>query len=97
MHFELRQADIFGRIEIGDNVFIGANAVLLPGTKIGDNVIVGACSLVKGELSAGYVYAGVPVRKICTLDEYKKKHELHIHKTKSLNKELKKEYLLKNF
>lgn len=34
---------------IGDNVWIGANVVILRGTKIGDNCVVGAGSVIKGE------------------------------------------------
>ena len=35
-------------IEIGDNCWIGANAVILRGTKIGNNCVIGAGSIVKG-------------------------------------------------
>lgn len=37
-------------ISIGSNVFVGARAILLPGTEIGDNVIIGAGSVVKGQV-----------------------------------------------
>lgn len=36
-------------VEIGDNVWIGANSVILRGTKIGDNCVIGASTVVKGE------------------------------------------------
>jgi acetyltransferase-like isoleucine patch superfamily enzyme len=36
-------------VEIGDNVWIGANTVILRGTKIGDNCVIGAGSVIKGE------------------------------------------------
>lgn len=36
-------------VEIGDNVWIGANTVILRGTKIGNNCVIGAGSIVKGE------------------------------------------------
>lgn len=49
-------------IEIGNNVFIGANCSILPGTAIHDNVIIGAGSVVKGELKSNAIYAGVPCR-----------------------------------
>jgi galactoside O-acetyltransferase len=49
-------------ITIGDNVFIGANCVILPGTRIGNNVVVGAGSVVKGELLDDCMYAGAPCR-----------------------------------
>lgn len=55
-----RQEDI----QIGSNVFIGANCVLLPGTIIEDNVVVGANSLVKGTLVANSIYVGSPCRLI---------------------------------
>lgn len=38
-------------VEIGDNVWIGANVVILRGTKIGDNCVVGAGSVIKGTYS----------------------------------------------
>lgn len=57
-------------IEVGSNVFIGSNTTILAGTKIGDNVIIGAGSLVKGHISGGGVYAGVPAKKIGNFWEF---------------------------
>jgi len=51
-------------VSIGDNVFIGAHTVILPGTTIEDNVVVGAGSVVKGYLDPNSIYAGAPCRKI---------------------------------
>jgi acetyltransferase-like isoleucine patch superfamily enzyme len=53
-------------IKIGNNVNIGADAMILPGVTIEDNVIVGANSLVpKGtHLESDSVYGGVPAKKI---------------------------------
>lgn len=51
-------------VVIGNNVFIGANTVILPGTKIGDNTIIGAQSLTKGTLQGNAIYAGSPCEKI---------------------------------
>ncbi len=45
-----------GSIEIGNNVWVGSNTVILRGTKIGDDVVIGAGSIVKGEVPAGTVY-----------------------------------------
>ena len=42
-------------IEIGNNVWIGANTVILRGTKLGDNCVVGAGSVIKGEYPANSV------------------------------------------
>lgn len=51
-------------IIIGDNVFIGANSTILPGTTIGDNTIIGANSLIKGDIQGNSIYAGSPCKKI---------------------------------
>lgn len=53
-----------GDIEIGNNVFVGANCVVLPDTIIEDDVVIGANSTVKGRLEKGYLYGGNPVKKI---------------------------------
>lgn len=62
-----------GRVTIGDNVFIGAESVVLPGVTIGSNVIVGANSTVTHDVPDGSVVAGSPARVICTLEEYLEK------------------------
>lgn len=56
-------------IAIGDNVFVGMGAILLPGTTIGDNVIVGAGAVVRGTLQGDSIYAGNPCRRICSISE----------------------------
>ena len=66
----------YGKIDILDNSFIGMKSTILPGPQgitIGPNSIVGACSLVTKTIPPNTVYAGVPAKFICTLDEYKKK------------------------
>ena len=59
-----------GRVTIGDNVFIGAESVVLPGVTIGDNVIIGANSTVTHDIPENSVAAGSPARVICSLEEY---------------------------
>lgn len=61
------------RTIIGDNVFIGMNAVILMGSHIGDNVIIGAGAVVSGQIESDSVYAGNPAKKICTLTEHYQK------------------------
>ena len=43
-------------VKIGNDVWIGAGAVILRGTVIGDRAIIGAGSIVKGEIPAGAVF-----------------------------------------
>jgi len=69
--------EYMGCIRIDDNVFVGANTTILANVHIGSNVIIGACSLVNKDLESGYVYAGVPAKKICTLDEFVSKRQFY--------------------
>lgn len=62
-----------GNIDIGDNVFFGANSTILYDVKIGDNVIIGAGSLVNKDIPGGSVAAGVPAKVIGQFDDYRKK------------------------
>src|SRR4051812_23405475 len=49
-----------GGIVIGDDVWIGANCVLLDGTSIGDGSVIGAASLLRGALPSFCRAFGVP-------------------------------------
>ena len=51
-----------GGIDIGDDVWIGANSVLLDGARIGDGAVVGAGSLVRGSLPPFCIAHGAPAR-----------------------------------
>ena len=64
-----------GRVSIGDNVFIGAESVVLPGVTIGSNVIIGANSTVTHDVPDNSVVVGNPAKKICSLDEYLDKEQ----------------------
>ena len=94
---EYKNADLFGRIIIGDNVFIGINTTILLDTKIGNNVIIGAGSIVKGKLDSNSVYAGVPAKYICTIDEYVEKNNTKYDFTKEMNSYDKKAYLVEKY
>ena len=67
------------KVIIGNKIFIGWGATILPGTVIGDNVIIGANSVVSGHLEGNHVYAGNPAKKIISIDEFynkRKKNQL---------------------
>ncbi len=88
-------SDIFGRINIGDNVFIGMGSIILPGVTIADNCIIGAGSVVtKSFLKEGGVIAGNPARLSCSVDDLNKKYEGYDLNT--WNVPSKKDYLLQN-
>ena len=49
-------------ITIGDNVWLGGGAIVLPGVTIGDNTVVGAGAVVTRDLPPGVVAVGNPAR-----------------------------------
>jgi acetyltransferase-like isoleucine patch superfamily enzyme len=57
-------------IEIGDQAFIGMNAMILPGVKVGAGAVVGAGSLVTRDVLADTVVAGNPAVVISGTDSY---------------------------
>ncbi len=59
-----------GLVTIGNNVFIGNGAIVLPGTNIGDNVIVGAGCVVAKDIPNDCVVVGNPAKVLCSTTEY---------------------------
>ena len=51
---------VFQEVQIGKSSFIGAGAIILPGTRIGRNCIVGAGAVVKGEVKDYSIVLGNP-------------------------------------
>lgn len=58
--FDTKQ--FFRPVEIGENVWIGDNVIVLPGTKIGEGVIVGAGAVVSGSIPECAIIVGNPCR-----------------------------------
>ena len=56
-------------INIGDNVWIGGDVTILPGTSIGNNSVIGAKSLVTKDIPANVVAFGNPCRVIRKISE----------------------------
>lgn len=71
IHPELRkkQAQYNLPIYIGNNVWIGAGSIILPGVKIGDNSVIGAGSIVTKDIPANVVAVGNPCRVLREIDE----------------------------
>lgn len=55
---------------IGNNVFLGADSLIMPGVVIGNNVIIGAGSIVTKDIEDNSVVAGNPAKYICSVQEY---------------------------
>lgn len=63
----------YHKVTIGDNVFVGANSVILPGVHIGNNSIVGCNSVVSKNVESGSIVVGVPATEISTTKEMLRK------------------------
>lgn len=57
-------------VTIGNNVFIGVDAIITKGVTIGDNVIIGVGSVVTKDCEPNSVYAGSPAKRIMSTQEY---------------------------
>lgn len=68
---EITHADVFGKIKIGNNVFIGDNCTILPNTIIGDNCIVGAGSVIRGKFPENSVIIGNPAKVVLKMSMQK--------------------------
>jgi maltose O-acetyltransferase len=58
------QSVIEKEVIIGNNVWIGSHAIILPGITIGDNAIVGAGAVVTKDVPSGVTVVGVPATPI---------------------------------
>lgn len=64
---------ILREIVVGNNVFIGMNVILLPGTTIGNHVIVGAGSVLRGNIPDYSIVTGNPAQVVGDIREYGQK------------------------
>ena len=71
---------------IGNNVFIGADTIVLPGRKIGNNVIIGAGTIVSKDIPDNSVVVGNPQRIIGTFDSFVQKKKQCFNNCIKLNK-----------
>ena len=61
-------------VKIGNNVWIGAGAIILPGVTIGDNSVIGAGSIVTKDIPANVVAVGNPCRVLRPIGDYDKQY-----------------------
>jgi acetyltransferase-like isoleucine patch superfamily enzyme len=91
LRHELKGINVFGKIRVGNNVFIGSGATILPNVQIGNNVVVGASAVVTKNVPDNVVVAGNPAKVICTLEEYKEKaliKGLFVHNNRPLERQM---------
>ncbi|USK33679.1 acyltransferase [Bacillus sp. F19] len=67
---EYKHIKKYGKIEIGNNCFIGLETIIMPNVKIGANSVVGAGSIVTKDIPPNSVAVGNPAKVIMTIEEY---------------------------
>ncbi|MBD8110050.1 acyltransferase [Priestia megaterium] len=90
-------ADKMDKIIVGDNVFVGFNAIIMPGVTIGSNVVIGSGSVVSKDVPDNTVVAGVPAKEICSIEDYYNKNQHRLYETKAMSYQEKKDYYLSKF
>lgn len=77
-----------GKVNIGNNVFVGTKSVILPNVKIGNNVIISAGAVVTKDVPDGIVVGGTPAKELMTTENYIKKHKKIMNKKNTFKREL---------
>ena len=86
--------DSFGKVTIGDYVYLGNNVLVMPGVEIGNHVLVAAGSVVTKSIPSNCVVVGNPAKYICSIQEYEEKNIKYNTNTKGMDDVAKKELLL---
>ena len=61
-------------VHIGENCWIGAGVLIMPGITIGDNVVIGAGSVVTKDIPSNVVAVGVPCKVLREVNEHDKEY-----------------------
>lgn len=68
-----------GKVNIGNNVWLGENVTICKGVNIGNNCIIGIGSVVTKSIPDNSVAAGVPAKVICSYQDYfEKRKKLYV-------------------
>lgn len=79
-------------VKIGDNVYVGMGAYIMPGVTIGNNVIVAAGAIVTRDVEDNTVVGGIPAKHISTIDEYYERAKNRVDFTTQMTRDEKKKF-----
>lgn len=92
--FKYPEFDCFGKVTIGDYVYIGNGSLIMQGVTVGDNVLIAAGSVVTKSVPGNVVVGGNPAKILCTIDEYIERNMIYNLNSKGLSSADKKILLL---
>lgn len=91
------KSDLFGKIKIGNNCFLGAHSIIMYGVTLPDNTIVASGSVVtKSVKESGKIIGGNPARIIGDWDQFARKSGEYAANIGGLSREEKKKALLES-
>ena len=95
-YFGDKKMDKMAPVKIGNNVYIGYGAMIMPGVTIGNNVLIGAGAIVTKDIPDNSVAVGIPAKCIKNTDEYYKSGEERkmFFPTQGMSYQDKKDYIL---
>ncbi|MDE6192719.1 MAG: acyltransferase [Muribaculaceae bacterium] len=65
----------YGPVRIGNNCTFGRNVLVTRGVSIGDNCCIGAGSVITKSIPSNSLAAGIPCKRICSVEEYYQKRK----------------------
>lgn len=86
--------DFFGKIKVCDNVYIGNNALIMPGVTIGNNVIVAAGAVVTKSIPDNSIVGGNPAKILGNIQDLEERMQKYNVNSKEMGVKEKREYLL---
>lgn len=86
--------DVFGKVTICDNAYIGCMSQIMPGVTIGEGALVAAGSVVTHSVPSGMVVGGNPAKVLCTVEEYINRNLKYNTESKHMGSDTKKSFLL---
>lgn len=86
--------DVFGKIQIGKDCYVGPDVYILPGVELGDGCVVGARAVLSRSVPPGKVVAGNPARIVSTTSAYYARMEAYNTRRKGLPADEKRRHLM---
>lgn len=89
--------DSFAPITVGNNVFIGMNATIMPGVTIGNDCMVAAGAVVVRDVPDRSIVGGVPAKVIGTVEGYWAKVEKNVVQIQHLDPQERRRFLVETY